>query len=244
MVLTSVPPQAAACFDASCALPPDLCIRHEGDISRVYQCSTGQLPEPEIWARRSTIDTSAVILMGRVLRASRGADGSQPFAASAAPRPAPFAATIGQQMPRGPDPAVAGFQIPEKPPDPCRTNFAMREPSNQQLDEGNAAMADADAPLALKKYRAAITINSCSVYAWAALGKSLIELGAPQQAVRALEVATRLMPSHHVAWTNLGRAAEASGDRQSAVSAYERALQIQPGHAPAAEGLKRARVAR
>ncbi len=231
VVLTALPPQATACFDASCALPPDLCIRHEGDISRIYRCSNGLFADEEVWFAPASTDTSAVVLMGRIVRATRD------LSATSADPPA----VIGKRAPTPRDPAVAGFRVPAAPPDPCRTNFSVRDASNQQVDEGNAAIITADLSLALKKYRAAITINHCNAYAWAAMGELLVNLGAPEQAVPVLTVATRLMPRHHIAWANLGRASEDTGDLQSAESAYDRALEIQPGHAPAKEGLERAR---
>ena len=231
VVLTPMNAEATACFDASCALPADLCIRHEGDVARMYRCSTGLFADENVWEAPSTSDTSAVVIMGRIVRATR----------NLSPPPSSAAVPLAKRAQVGPDPAVSGFKVPKSPPIPCKPNFAMREPSNKQVDEGNAAVVASDIALALKKYRAAITINQCNAYAWAAVGQSLVNFGAPDKAVRPLQAATQLMPTHHVAWTNLGRASELSGDREGAQAAYEKAVQIKPGHAPAAEGLQRTR---
>lgn len=256
---------AAACFDAACPLPGSLCVRHEGDRVAVVDCSTGGAPSATAWASRTVDDTRAVVVNRRVIavravmNANRGAvaaAGSRPEAAASvvaptgvgAPPVTTYKAGLPPEVRRGTPQApshldTAGWDLtlPPAPPEPCRTAGGMRDASASQVDAGNEAAMSGDMNTALAKYRAAITINSCNAFAWADLGETLLLLGEPARARTALEIATRLMPTHYQAWTNLGRSEEALGRTAAASEAYRSALKAQPGFGPAEEGLQRTR---
>lgn len=131
--------------------------------------------------------------------------------------------------------------LPPLPSLPCVPSPALREPSNAQVDEGNDAIVRGDLTLAADRYLAAITINRCNAYAWAALGDLLLQAGNPVPARPAFQAATGLMPAHFHAWTRLGEANERLGDRAAAKAAFEKALEARPGHPAAVAGLARTR---
>lgn len=244
MILTPLMPAAAACFDAVCSLPPDLCVRYGSRGPVVVGCSSGQAPSDNAWRATATDDGSAVVVNGRVIKGLRSTGTSQRSAPALVHRPGGPPQTVYGTTARSAGGQVRGvggisFEVPDPAPDPCRPSAAMRQPSNQQVDEGNEALVQNDMGTALNKYRAAITINQCNAFAWAALGDALLAVSRPGEARVALESATRLMPTHFRAWTGLGSAAEATGDRAAAQQAYQRALTEQPGYTPAAEGLRR-----
>jgi protein O-GlcNAc transferase len=104
---------------------------------------------------------------------------------------------------------------------------------------GNDAEIAGELQKAADAYRAAITMDSCSAFGWAALGTLAMRVNRPDQAIAALEVAIELQPSHYGAATDLGRAYEALGNRQRAIDAYRAALKARPGHPAASQGLAR-----
>jgi hypothetical protein len=153
--------------------------------------------------------------------------------APAAPPPPPAAPQPTRALTSG------DLVLPRLPPDPCVPNPALRQPSVQQVDAGDEASLAGDVSGALGHYRAAITVDSCNPFAWAALGHTLLTAGSPRTAVLALETATRIMPTHHRAWTELGLAREAQQLIPQAIAAYREALAIQDSYVPAREGLQR-----
>jgi hypothetical protein len=239
-VLSVMPTGAAACFNAACQLPPQLCLRHEGDVARFVACKGG--PAGEILWTQSASPSTAVVVANRVLRVERVATAAAQ-ARPPAPAPAPGVVPQPGAAPR-PAPASSGpvdFTVPPEPPTPCIPNSAMRDASNQQVDEGNEATLRGDVALAISKYRAAITIMDCNAFGWAALGETLLTAQQPARAQTALVVATRIMPAHYQAWTNLGKAYEGVGATDKAIDAFEHATRIKPGYLPAEQGLVRVR---
>ncbi len=243
-VFTGLSRKATICFDALCRLPADLCLRHEGVRALVYRCSTGRPAPPEVWRVPPSNDTIAVVIKGTVIKAEK-------------PRPAANRSTVSTVRQAGratrqadgnvrtaPGGVVkptgrVDFEVPADPPHPCVPNPALRAPSNQQVDEGNEAMIVQEYGTAMNKYRAALSINQCNAFAWAALGDALVQQTRATEARKALSVATRLMPNNFHAWANLGKAAERGGDPVAARDAYLRATKINPSYGPANDGLKR-----
>lgn len=226
-VIDRLQPGAAACYSAACSLPEGLCLSWTGSQARLVRCDTGAIPGVTDWARPAEAPwTPVVIGRDKVLRAVRG-DRAQ---ARTSPAPA------------GPpkiDLTGVDLSLPALPPDPCRPNGALMDASNQQHGEGNQAAMQGDWGIALGKYRAAISINSCNAFAWADLGESYLMVQEPTRARDALEVAVRLMPKHYRAWANLGRTEEKSGRRNEALIAYQRALELEPDDPVARQGLER-----
>lgn len=163
--------------------------------------------------------------------------------------PAPPPAPVAAPPPAAPAPIVlrgpvrpltqADLAVPPLPPTPCVPNAALRQPSVLQVDAGDEATLAGDPASALGHYRAAITIDACNPFAWAALGHALLGANSPAGAVPALETATRLMPAHFRAWTDLGLARETLQLIPQAVEAYHEALSLQDAYAPARDGLQR-----
>lgn len=224
-VLTPMMPAAAACFDASCRLPADTCVRYDGKRVYAASCVDGSDATEAMLRSPPRAPRGAVVLGGRIVG---GGSPPAPQVASAAPIPTPA-------------PAVqrVDASVPPAPPDPCIPSAALRAPSNEQVDSGNEAIVQGDFATALDRYRAAITINKCNAFAWAALGDALLQSGHPTEAKQALGFATKLMDSNHHAWTLLGQALERTGESATAAAAYRRALELKPGHPPANEGLAR-----
>ena len=226
-VLTPLMPAAGACFDASCRLPEGTCVRFDGKRLFLASCAGGA-PATDLQLQNPPrVPRGAVVVGGRVLGSSPVPGGAG--VAAARPVPSPANASTGP----------VDASLPPQPPEPCKFSAALREPSNEQVDAGNDAIVGGDFATALDRYRAAITINKCNAFAWAALGDALLQSGNPTPARGALEVATRLMPTNHHAWATLGQAAERAGDRAGAATAFRKALEARPGYAPAAEGLAR-----
>lgn len=240
-VITGMNASTTACFDAACRLPPNLCIRHEGDRVRVVHCIGGAPPAINHWQARPTEDTAAVVLGDRVIKAERIPIPTDPglpavlHPPTGSPAVSPTPQDVGDTF----DKSSLDLSLPAEPPNPCIPNVAMRKPSAEQVDAGNAAAATRDWPMAVGKYRAAITIDECNAFAWADLGEALIGLGEPGRARTALQTATRLMPKHYRAWTNLGAVEERLGRKPQAAEAYRQALAARSGYPPAEQGLLR-----
>ncbi len=175
-------------------------------------CDTGAPADAAVFRSQPTQDSAAAVIGGRVVKVRE-----------AEPLP-PIAITD---------------DLPSVPPDPCRPNPEWRERSSAEVSEGNEAMLQANPTEAMARYRAAIGVDACNPFAWADLGDALIVLERPGDAVRALEIAVRLMPGHYQAWTHLGAAYEQLHRADDATTAYSRAVSIRPDHPPALEGLKR-----
>jgi Flp pilus assembly protein TadD len=92
---------------------------------------------------------------------------------------------------------------------------------------------------AVEEYRAALALDRCNGYAWAALGTTAARAGQPDKAALALAQAVQLLPRHYNAWTDLGAAYEALGRVELARESYRAALQARPGHQPAEDALRR-----
>lgn len=259
-VLDSISFEGAACFDAACWLPEELCVGVVEEAVQVVHCATGTPASEGVWTETRKRAGRAVITDGHPIRARQvppgallGAVGPVPSASTAAPRPAPASdppPTPASAAPRPapaaaprPEPAATlspkDLEIPDPPPDPCVTRSTLRQPSNQQVDLGNEAMIHGDRAAALGHYRAAIAVNRCNAFAWASLGDALLGAGGPEAALEALASATTLMPTHFQAWTSRGRAAEALGRYADAAEAYGEALASRPGFGPAEAGLAR-----
>ncbi len=223
-VLTPMLPAAAACFEVTCSLPTGACLHGDGKRTWVAGCDGKDLSDAQ-WRAPTRPGRAAVVVGGRVLGATL-----QPGApAAAAPVPAPAPTT------------AVDAKLPPLPPERCNTSPTLREPSNQQVDAGNEAVVAGNLAEAADRYRAAISINPCNAFAWAALGEVLANTAHPAEAGSALAAATRLMPTHFHAWTVLGKVRESQGDVAGAVQAYQQALAAKPGHPPAAEALARLR---
>ncbi len=229
-VLTPVLPSAMACFQASCRLPEATCLRFDGNRVKLARCDDGSDVGEAMWHGPPRAPGRAVVIGGRVLNGDGHSASSAPTRSTV--RPAQASPPVAPAQP-------LDARVPRAAPDPCRATGSLRAPSNQQVDEGNEAMVAGQTGHALDKYRAAITINKCNAFAWAALGDALLLGGHAAPATESLMVATRLMPSNLHAWITLGRALEQIGDRSRAAEAYRAALDQKPGHAPAAQGLSR-----
>jgi hypothetical protein len=225
-VLTPMLPAAAACFEVSCALPTGACLHNDGKRTWVAGCGDAHDLSDAQWRAPTRPGRPAAVVAGRVLGATiqpgQPGDGQ---AGGTVPAPAPTAAVDST--------------VPSAPPDRCNTSPTLREPSNQQVDAGNEAVVQGKLAEAADRYRAAISINPCNAFGWAALGEVLKNAGHPTQAAAALGAATRLMPTNFHAWMVLGSVREQQRDVAGAVQAYQRALVAKPGHPPAAEALAR-----
>ena len=233
-IVSPIVPAAVSCFDASCRLPQGMCLEYDGKRVKAVVCADGSDAPDALWRSAPRAPRGAVVIGGRVV----GTDTPPVAATVRTPSPAPVATPTPPAPATGP---VAGVDpsLPPAPPDPCIPAGALRQPSNDQVDQGNESIVAGDVAEAANRYRAAITINKCNAFAWTALGDALLQSGYQSQARTALEHATRLMPSNFHAWTSLGKAREKAGDRAGAQVAYQKALEAQPGHAPAAQGLAR-----
>jgi predicted Zn-dependent protease len=131
------------------------------------------------------------------------------------------------------------FSLPVLPPQPCVPELSRRAHASMQVDLGDEAKVGGDLEGAAGHYRAAIALDNCNAFAWAALGQMLLDAERVRAAVLALETTTRLMPGHFHAWTQLGEAREALGLVPDAVEAFHRALALRVDHRAAAAGLAR-----
>ncbi len=225
-VLTLMGPQAIACWDAACAMPPELCVRSFVSGARVVECATGRAASMTSWGTTARAEFTPVLVDGRIVRA-RAAE-PLPTAAPAAAAPARPAVTLASDTP-----------MPNAPPMPCMPNPALREPSKAQVNAGNASAVAGDWNAAVQNYVAAISIDACNPFAWADLGEAFLLAGIPSQARVSLLTATQLMPQHYQAWTNLGLAEEALGRADAAGAAFKAALAAKPDHQPAIDGTSR-----
>jgi tetratricopeptide (TPR) repeat protein len=248
-VLTPLTETAAQCFDAACELPPDLCVRPDAVRARVVRCSDGGDPDTLAWSQPPASSEYRAVVMGtRVMKAVTGAPRALTERFRAAynaavdvvaptPRPEPAVVQVGPTM------EPEDLTVPEAPSLPCVPNQALREASLAQTDLASEALVAGDVPLALGKFRAALAMDECNAYAWAALGEALYNHESLQGARTAFSAATELMPKHFYAWTRLGQAAEQSGDLPAASVAYRNALNARPEHGPAVDGLERVSAA-
>jgi hypothetical protein len=241
-VLTPMGSGAAQCFDAACKLPAALCVVHDGERARVVECATQRPADANGWATLPADDSRAVVVGGRVVKARTAYAG----ASSPATQATVFQAGAPPEVHRAAtgasgavDKSRLDLSVPSDPPDPCKAAAALYDESGKQVDAADEAAMQGDWQSAMGKYRAAISINQCNAFAWAAMGEALMTLDEPARARGALSVATRLMPTHFQAWTNLGRAEEALGRPAEAAAAYRKALEARPGYGPADEGLQR-----
>lgn len=165
------------------------------------------------------------------------APASPPTPASPAPRaePPPPRRAPAPDVPGG----VAAFLLPPAPPSPCRPRPSARQASNDQVDRGDEARVARSVSQALDHYRAALVVEPCNAFAWAAVGGVLLDASDPGRAATALEHATRIDPGRVLPWIDLGRAREARGDVRGAVAAYTRAVELSPGEPRATAGLQR-----
>ena len=70
------------------------------------------------------------------------------------------------------------------------------------------------------------------------LGFVLLELNRPQEAIEALEKATRLDPKLHMAFLNLGKALAAVGKGKEADAAFEKSFELSPEHGLIAKAIE------
>jgi hypothetical protein len=256
-VLSALDATAAQCFDATCDLPPQLCLESTSAGTRVVRCADGTDPDLLAWRQPAQASSHRAVVIGkRVLKATEAQPpalrqptrtayvAAAPPPIAAAPRPvaiarpvAPPPAPVFASASRGLD--AEDLTVPSAPHFPCVPDPALRAASDEQTNQASDAMISGNASLAIGKLRAALTINECNAHAWAALGEAFINNAAVGQAREALEAATRLMPRHFHAWTRLGEAAEKTGDLPAASIAYSQALTSRPGHSPAMAGLER-----
>ena len=130
--------------------------------------------------------------------------------------------------------------LPKDPPDDCEPpGDALRGEARKQVMTGDDLRMAKDAAGAVQKYRAALSMDSCSGYAWLGLGESAVALDRPDIAIRALRNATTLLPKHYGAWTALGLAYEATRQVSLAVAAFRMAIELKPGLEAASAGLTR-----
>jgi hypothetical protein len=241
-VLTPMAAKAAECFEAACSIPAALCLHYDGERSRVIECATGNAAPSPMWQTSSAEDTRAVVVSGRVLAVRT--------ASASAAAPVAGARVYQANQPSEvlqPPPTVASpidtrgwdLSVPPEPPDPCRGASGLRDASASQVDAGDEAAMQGDYKNAIARDRAAISINSCNAFAWAAMGEAFLAVNEHPRARTTLTVATRLMPNHYQAWTNLGKTEEAMGRYAEAADAYRKALKARAGYPPAEEGLLR-----
>jgi len=209
---------AMACFQASCAMPANLCIQRDVGGARIVGCEHGQPATLEDWASSPSDNRVALVLDGRVLVAT--------------PEPVTQRA-VGDQS------DTADLSMPDAPPDPCIPNGQMRATSNDQVDRGDAKRIKGDHAGAMQHYRAALIVDRCNAYAWASLGETLLALDSTSRARLALGYATGLMPKHYRAWASLGQAEESLGRTGAAHQAYMHALELRPGFKIAEDGARR-----
>lgn len=229
VVLSAIGPVAIACWDAACAMPPGLCLEDYISGARLVRCADSQPAPTSTWMAPAAPGTTPVVVDGRVIAAVAAdplpsrAEGRSPAAAA----PPPSA------------PLQLDAPIPAAPPMPCVPNPALRAPSREQVNTGNAAAVAGDWVSAASNYIAAITIDVCNPFAWADLGEAFLVSGDAARARNALRTATQLMPQHYQAWTNLGLAEEALGRTEEAYEAFSRALESRSDHPAALEGRAR-----
>lgn len=241
-VLTPLPAAAAACFTATCALPESLCLISGDEGAQLVHCAAGTPAGESAWTSRPRTPGAAAIIDGRVYavraieRARAGSPTSPVTSDSPAPPPPP-----PSRSPTLPASAVTSVDrtLPSAPPSPCIPPTGMRDASNDQVGLGNEALVRGDVAESMNRYRAALTLNPCNAFAWAAIGDTLAVLADPSGARSAFQHSVSLMPSHFHAWTGIGNAEETLGNRPAAAAAFRKALEYKPGHPPATAGLTR-----
>jgi hypothetical protein len=252
-LLMGLPPTAARCFAAACALPADLCVHVRDSGARALRCGDGAPAPGVVWSAAAVEPGQVVLSQGRALRAVV----RTPLAPGEALPPAAAAtsgaAPVGPAGPSAPayvsygDALAAGrptaggldLSLPEAPADPCVTTPALRQPAIDQVDQGDEAALQRDAARAAGHYRAALSLDRCNATAWTGLGRAWLDAGAAAQAATALVHAARLQPRYAPAWSLLGRAREALGQPDLAREAWKIALDLKPGDADATAGLRR-----
>lgn len=123
--------------------------------------------------------------------------------------------------------------------DRCTDSPTLRSESHRRVDIGNEALAAGRPQKAVDEYRAALTIDRCDAYAWAAIGGLALEQGRSDLAITAFQQTLRFNPRHYLAAARLGLAWERQGRLDLAVESFRRSLEIRPGFPEAAQGLER-----
>jgi len=237
------PPDTIRCFERNCALPVGSCIREDSSNTfYLVRCADGKAlssreyqtrpPTPTIRARPAT--ETPVVTPTRVIIPNTDSD---PAPVSATTPPTQVA--IGGQVRSTQSSRVSQIELPDPPPQECKTSDLLRAESRRHVDRGDVARQSRKSDQAVNEYKAAISLDPCNAYAWSTLGELAYDLKQPNQAIRALRVTTRLMPRHYGALTLLGLAYEQLGRTALAESAFQDALAIAPDHQPAQVGLKR-----
>jgi hypothetical protein len=236
-VLTPLSPKGASCFDAACAIPPSLCLVAGQEQTRVALCDGGGNPDSVAWSSPATEATAAVVIEGRVIKArgsvkatSKGDLSTTIYQSGNSPRTLAPKQKYLEEIDK---------TLPEPPPNPCKNPSNLRGASSAQVDAGNEAAIASNWPVALMRYRAAISMNPCNAFAWADMGEALLALDEAGLARTALEHAVQLMPAHYAALANLGRAEEDLGNPAKAAQYYRQVLAKKPGYRLAEEGLQR-----
>lgn len=260
-VVTHLDRAAAACFDAACPLPTDVCL----DLSptgqlRAVRCDDGGAADEDALASMPMPRQAVVASSGRVVRVERMsvADARVQADARTSAReavateavmavqrpvpsqpPAPVRPTPAEAFDDGtpPGPPI-DWSIPALPPDPCVPARERVDASNDQVELGDDAMVGGRMDEAMAHYRAAVQVNACNGYAWDNMGAALLDAGYASRARDALQTAVRLSPRNVRAWVDLAHAFEMLGSKGDAIDAYHEALEVRPGYLPAEEGLR------
>lgn len=258
----AAPPDTVDCFRRTCALPATGCIDedpNEPGTFYVRNCKTHKPldaagltapgPDPDAGgdARVVRIGEKTLIALAvptvtsppphaAVIGGSRSAPSSKAAVphASTALRAPELAAKASHKR--------VELHLPAPPPAQCSTSDLLKSEASRHVDLADEAVVQGDWQTAANEYRAALTMDPCSPFAWAGIGNLALKASKPAHAVRALRVAARLRPDHYGVLTSLGQAYELQGELELAADAYQRALAIRPGHPPAQQGLARVRA--
>ena len=205
------PASTVRCYSQNCGVPPGACVAEEGDVFTLQRCTDGQ-------------PLSAVEL-------SRGFVPAVPVRSAATPTVAPLPEPTGT--------ITVSLRLPDAPEGTCSTAEAIVDEARRRVTMGDISRSQNRLDDAIPEYMAALAMDRCSAAAWAALGYAALQGNRPVEAIRALQITTRLSPQHHPAYAALGQALERLGQLDRASVAYAEALSIKPDYTPATDGLAR-----
>ena len=206
------PPETIRCYAQSCGVPPGACIVEDGDVFTLRNCADAQ-------------PLSAADLSRGFIPAAHVPTGTAQTAI--APLPAPTGSI------------TVPLRLPDPPEDRCETSESVVEEARRRVNIGDISRAQNRLDEAIPEYMAALAMDRCSAAAWTALGHAALQGDRPAEAIRSLQIATRISPQHYPAYTALGQALERLGQPDRAATAYGQALSIKPDYPPATDGLAR-----
>ncbi|MGC6492056.1 MAG: tetratricopeptide repeat protein [Myxococcota bacterium] len=223
-ILTPADRRALACFEASCTLPPNLCITWKDDLYPAFTRCDGGPAGRATWAAAGEAVRVPLIVDGDVL-VFRHAEAETPSATRhAAEHHAPARRPVRA--------------LPTAPPDPCAPRSDVYKSTLEQVNLGEQALRKRALDDAWGHYRAALLLDRCNAFAWSGLGDVLVAEEDWQGAATCHQRAVGLFPGHAWAWARLGTSHVAMGRTADGRRAFQRALELSPGLREATLGLE------